>query len=159
MHQVLRLPHKTISICTKCCACHAKVAPCTPNAVPATQKVLRLPRKSSRMCTKCRACYAKITRTQAATKRAAAIPKESNASICHGKDYPRAPNVTPTAKQQPTKPSAHPQSPESQTVAPATPRDPRVHQMLLCYVTATGQPEPSGNQTHLQSSASKCCNS
>ena len=39
MHKVRRLPRKSSCRCTKCCACHAKVAP---------DEVLRLPRKCSR---------------------------------------------------------------------------------------------------------------
>ena len=61
MHKVLRLPPRPVSRGdqtrageSKCCACHAKVAPDAFSAAPATQKqrlmhkVLRLPRKSGR---------------------------------------------------------------------------------------------------------------
>ena len=76
--KVPHLPRQSTSMCTKCCACHAKAAgdprrpsarqqsPESQSATPATPKyvhvheVLHLPRKSRSMCTKCCACHAVV---------------------------------------------------------------------------------------------------
>ena len=108
---MLRLPWKSMPMCTKCCACHAKVAPCAANAAPAMRKqagpsgdqasatkshrvkVLRLPRRSTSMPrslreSKCCACHAKVR------------PCAANCCTCHAKAAWASGDQAPATKSQ-----------------------------------------------------------
>ena len=102
---MLHLPPKSRSMCTKCCACHAKAAraqrrprarrriPESHSIKPAAQKevhvrkVLPLPRKSSR--------------SPAASKRAPSIRRESKCCACHAKVCPCAHSDAHATRRQP----------------------------------------------------------
>ena len=67
--KVLHLPRRSTSMCTKCCACHAKAAgdqrrpsarrrsPESQSVAPATQKYVQAIPKESKCCT----CHAKVS--------------------------------------------------------------------------------------------------